>query len=64
VYEELGLHAKAEAVFAAFMADDPLGDTSAYTAATIYAQWGDTPKALKWRYGHARARQWATEIES
>jgi TolB-like protein/Tfp pilus assembly protein PilF len=48
VYEKLGLHTHAEAVFAAFMAADPLGDTSAYTYATIYAQWGNTSKALKW----------------
>ena len=24
------------------------GDTTAYQYSTIYAQWGDTPKALEW----------------
>src|SRR5262249_1285268 len=45
-YEKLGRHADAEAVLAKFKA--ALGDASAYQYATIYAQWGNTPKPLEW----------------
>ena len=46
VYDKLGRHADAEAVLAKFKA--ALGDVAAYQYATIYAQWGNTPKALEW----------------
>ena len=32
------------------------GDTSAYQYSTIYAQWGDTPKALEWLESSLRLR--------
>ena len=38
--------ADAETVLAKFKA--ALGDASAYQYAEIYAQWGNTPKALEW----------------
>src|SRR5262249_53541284 len=46
VYDKLGRHADAEAVVAAMKA--AMGDSSAYQYATIYAQWGNTVKALEW----------------
>jgi tetratricopeptide (TPR) repeat protein len=46
VYEKLGEHAAAEAVLATAMAAQ--GDAAAYQYAQIYAQWGDTGKALDW----------------
>jgi TolB-like protein/Flp pilus assembly protein TadD len=46
VYDKLGRHAEAEAELAKLKA--PLGDAAAYQYATIYAQWGNTPKALEW----------------
>lgn len=39
-------HAAAEAALTKFRA--VLGDASAYRYATIYAQWGDIPKAIVW----------------
>jgi TolB-like protein/Flp pilus assembly protein TadD len=46
VYDKLGRRADAEAELARIKAAQ--GDASAYSFATIYAQWGDTPKALEW----------------
>jgi serine/threonine-protein kinase len=46
VYDKLGRHADAETVFAKMKAAS--GDGTAYQYATIYAQWGNTPKALEW----------------
>jgi hypothetical protein len=46
VYEKLGRHTDAEAELAKLKAEN--GDTEAYQYATIYAQWGITPKALDW----------------
>jgi TolB-like protein/tetratricopeptide (TPR) repeat protein len=45
IYDKLGRHADAEAVLTKLKA---LGDTAAYQYATIYAQWGNRPKALEW----------------
>jgi TolB-like protein len=45
-YGKLGRHAEAEAMLAKMKAT--IGDASAYQYATIYAQWGDAPKALEW----------------
>ena len=44
--EKLGRPADAEAEVAKTKAAD--GDADAYQYATIYAQWGDRPKALEW----------------
>ena len=46
VYEKLGRHADAEAELAKISSE--LADGAAYQYATIYAQWGDRPKALGW----------------
>jgi tetratricopeptide (TPR) repeat protein len=46
IYDKLGRHANAEAQLAKLKAAQ--GDTNAYQYATIYAQWGDLPKALEW----------------
>ena len=46
IYDKLGRHADAEAELAKMKA--ALGDTAAYQYATIYAQWGNRPKALEW----------------
>jgi len=45
-YDKLGRHGDAEAVLAKFKASH--GDAWAYQYATIYAQWGNTAKALGW----------------
>lgn len=45
-YEKLGRHADAPAAVARIQAMQ--GDTTAYQYSTIYAQWGDTAKALEW----------------
>jgi len=44
VYDKLGRHADAEAQFGKLKA---LGEGGAYQVATIYAQWGNTAKALE-----------------
>jgi TolB-like protein/Tfp pilus assembly protein PilF len=44
-YQKLGRHADAQAAMAKIQAMQ--GDTAAYQYATIYAQWGDIPKALE-----------------
>ena len=46
VYDKLGRHADAEAELARFKAENPVADGWWYQYATIYAQWGDTTKAL------------------
>ena len=46
IYDKLGRHADAEAELAKFKAWG--GDGGAYQYATIYAQWGNLPKALEW----------------
>jgi serine/threonine-protein kinase len=45
-YEKLGRHADAEAQLAKYKAR--YGDKGAYEYASIYAQWGNVPKALAW----------------
>jgi len=45
-YDKLHRAADAQAQMAAMMSE--LGDASSYQYAEIYAQWGDTPKALDW----------------
>ena len=45
-YHKLGRQADAETALARFKALE--GNTGAYGYATIYAQWGNTPKALEW----------------
>jgi hypothetical protein len=54
VYDKLGRHADAEAVLAKMKA--ALGDSAAYQYATIYAQWGNTAKALEWLDTASRLR--------
>ena len=44
-YDKLGRHADAEAVLAKYRATE--GDAGSYQYATIYAQWGNTVKALE-----------------
>jgi len=46
VYEKLGRHSDAESALAKLRATS--GDGAAVYYATIYAQWGDTLKALEW----------------
>ncbi len=46
IYDRLGRHADAEAEVAKMKAAS--GDAAAYQYATIYAQWGNVPKALEW----------------
>jgi serine/threonine-protein kinase len=54
VYQKLGRHADAQAAVAKIQAMQ--GDTAAYQYATIYAQWGDIPKALEWLESAMRLR--------
>ena len=53
-YQKLGRHADAQAAVAKIQAMQ--GDTAAYQYATIYAQWGDIPKALEWLESAMRLR--------
>jgi TolB-like protein/tetratricopeptide (TPR) repeat protein len=46
IYDKLGRQEDAEAELAKMQA--ALGDAAAYQYATIYAQWGKSPKALEW----------------
>ena len=46
VYDKLGRHTDAEAALAKLKAT--FGDAQAYQYATIYAQWGESHKALEW----------------
>jgi TolB-like protein/Flp pilus assembly protein TadD len=54
VYQKLGRPADAQAAAAKIEAMQ--GDTAAYQYSTIYAQWGDTPKALEWLESAMRLR--------
>ncbi|MBV8341463.1 MAG: TIR domain-containing protein [Gammaproteobacteria bacterium] len=45
-FEKLGRHADAAAELKKFQA--AFGDAAAYQIATIYAQWGDSAKAIEW----------------
>jgi tetratricopeptide (TPR) repeat protein len=60
VYDKLGRHADAEAVLAKYRA--VTGDGGAYQYATIYAQWGNTPKALEWLEVAVRLRDPGLEL--
>jgi TolB-like protein/Tfp pilus assembly protein PilF len=53
-YQKLGRHIDAQAAFAKIQAMQ--GDTAAYQYSTIYAQWGDTRKALEWLESAMRLR--------
>jgi TolB-like protein len=53
-YQKLRRQADAQAEVAKIQAT--LGDASAYQYSTIYAQWGDTPKALHWLESALRLR--------
>ncbi len=53
-YEKLGRHADAEAVFAKLRSTR--GDAWAYEYGQIYAQWGNTAKALEWLESALRLR--------
>lgn len=53
-YDKLGRHADAEAELANLEAT--YGDAAAYQYAAIYAQWGNTAKALEWLETAMRAR--------
>ena len=46
VYEKLGRHVDAEAIFSKVRAE--LSDIAPYQCAEIYAQWGNTARALDW----------------
>jgi TolB-like protein/lipoprotein NlpI len=52
-YARLGRHTDAESMLAKLNAN---GDAAAYQYATIYAQWGNTPKALEWLDAAMRLR--------
>jgi TolB-like protein len=54
VYEKLGRHVDAEAIFSKARAE--LGDIGPYQFAEIYAQWGNTPRALEWLQTAVRLR--------
>jgi TolB-like protein len=45
-YDKLGRHTEAEGMLAKLKAQS--GDTAAFQYVEIYAQWGNTPKALEW----------------
>jgi TolB-like protein/Flp pilus assembly protein TadD len=53
-YDKLGRHADAESVLAKLKASR--GDAEAYSYAEIYAQWGNTTKALEWLNTAVRLR--------
>ena len=53
-YDRLGRHGDAEAVLKRMQ--DANGETSAYQYATIYAQWGNTAKAMEWLVTARRVR--------
>jgi TolB-like protein/Flp pilus assembly protein TadD len=59
-YNRLGRHADAEAELAKIKA--ALGDAAAYQYATIYAQWGNVPKALDWLDTALRLRDPGLEL--
>jgi TolB-like protein/Tfp pilus assembly protein PilF len=59
-YDRLGRRADAEAVLAKMQA--AFGDAAAYQYATIYAQWGNSPQALKWLDRARRLRDPGLEL--
>jgi TolB-like protein/tetratricopeptide (TPR) repeat protein len=59
-YDKLGRHADAEAALAKLKASQ--GDAAAYQYATIYAQWGDRPKALEWLGTALRLRDTGLQV--
>jgi TolB-like protein/Flp pilus assembly protein TadD len=59
-YNKLGRHADAEAELAKLKA--ALGNAAAYQYATIYAQWGNVPKALEWLDTALRLRDSGLEL--
>jgi TolB-like protein/Flp pilus assembly protein TadD len=60
IYDRLDRHADAEAELAKLKAT--LGDAAAYQYATVYAQWGNTPKALEWLDTALRLRDPGLEL--
>jgi TolB-like protein len=54
VYDKFGRHGDAEAELSKLKA--AVGDAAAYQYATIYAQWGDRPRALGWLETAVRVR--------
>jgi len=59
-YDKLGRHADAEAMLAKALASE--GDAAAYQYATIYAQWGNAPKAFEWLETAMRLRDPGLEL--
>jgi len=53
-YDKLGRHVDAEALIRKWQAE--AGDSSAYQFAAVYAQWGNTAKALEWLATAMRVR--------
>jgi tetratricopeptide (TPR) repeat protein len=60
VYDKLGRHGDAEAMLAKYRSTER--DGGAYQYATIYAQWGNTPKALEWLDVAVRLRDPGLEL--
>ena len=60
-YDKLGRHADAEAVFAKYRAN--YGDAPAFGYSAIYAQWGDTARALDWLEAAVRTRDPYLELK-
>ncbi len=60
VYDKLGRHADAEAALAKYRTVQ--GDGGAYQYGAIYAQWGNTPKALEWLEVAMRLRDPGLEL--
>jgi tetratricopeptide (TPR) repeat protein len=59
-YGKLGRHADAEAALAKLKASQ--ADAAAYQYATIYAQWGNVPKAIEWLDTAIRMRDPGLEL--
>jgi len=59
-YDKLGRHADADGMLAKIKASQ--GDAEAYQYAEIYAQWGNTPKALDWLETALRLRDPGLEV--
>ena len=59
-YDKLGRRTDAESMVAKTTASQ--GDAAAYQYATIYAQWGNTPKALEWLDTAMRLRDSGLEM--